>query len=134
MKWFSIFVKIQGLVYLLKFNIMVIKSGHISNPLTIIAIFAGLAEIGGTVVLPLLSEKNQFIFIWYVMLFPILLVIIFFYILYKKNHVLYSPSDYQNDESFLKAKITFENNINEGTTEVIIGTGSNRIENSIIIE
>ena len=34
------------------------KTVHIKNPLTIIAIFAGLAEVGGTVVLPLLDLKQ----------------------------------------------------------------------------
>jgi hypothetical protein len=31
----------------------------ISNPLTIIAIFAGLAEVSGTVVLPFLKDDSQ---------------------------------------------------------------------------
>jgi hypothetical protein len=80
---------------------MVIKSGHISNPLTIIAIFAGLAEIGGTVILPLLSESNQSIFMWYVMGFPTLLVALFFYVLYHKREALYAPKDYENENNFI---------------------------------
>jgi len=35
---------------------MVDKIGPVKNPLTIIAIFAGLAETSGTVVLPLLKK------------------------------------------------------------------------------
>ena len=38
----------------------------VSNPLTIIGIFAGIAEVAGTAVLPLMSEPLQKIFIWYV--------------------------------------------------------------------
>ena len=53
----------------------------ISNPLTIIGIFAGIAEVAGTAVLPLMSESLQKIFIWYVMGFPILLVLLFFILL-----------------------------------------------------
>lgn len=80
---------------------MVEKIGRVSNPLTIIAIFAGIAEISGTVVLPLLSEKNQSIFLWYVMFFPVLLVICFFLTLIFNHGVLYGPGDYKDDISFL---------------------------------
>lgn len=80
---------------------MIEKIGRVSNPLTIIAIFAGIAEISGTIVLPLLSEKNQNIFLWYVMFFPVLLVSCFFLILYFKHEVLYSPGDYKDDASFI---------------------------------
>lgn len=50
---------------------------HIKNPLTIIAIFSTLAEAAGVAVLPFVSEELQRIFIWYVIGFPILLVILF---------------------------------------------------------
>ena len=39
----------------------------ISNPLTIIGLFAGIAEVAGTVVLPFVSLELQKFFIWYVM-------------------------------------------------------------------
>ncbi len=90
----------------------------ISNPLTIVGIFAGIAEVAGTVVIPFLSENLQATFMWYVMLFPILLVILFFLTWNFNPTVLYSPSDYQHEENFLtiltkgyKSKI--ENNIDE---------------------
>ncbi len=38
---------------------MVEKIGHIKNPLTVIAIFAALAEVSGTVVLPFLDKETQ---------------------------------------------------------------------------
>jgi len=75
----------------------------VSNPLTIIAIFAGLAEVGGTAVLPFIIEKNQSVFLWFVMLFPVLLVILFFLTLNFNHKVLYAPSDYRTDEGFLTA-------------------------------
>ena len=53
----------------------VIKMIGIKNPLSIIAIFAALAEVSGTIVLPLLKEPVQVIFVWFVMLFPALLVL-----------------------------------------------------------
>lgn len=80
---------------------MVENVKKISNPLTIIAIFAALAEVNATVVLGLLDESVQPVFIWFIMIFPILLVLCFFGTLVFKNRVMYSPSDYKNDESFL---------------------------------
>lgn len=89
---------------------MIEKVKSVSNPLTIIAIFAGLAEIGGTIVLPLLEKDVQSIYIWFLMSFPTLLVLIFFFTLYKNHHVLYAPSDFKDDNHFmqlLEEKLTF---------------------------
>lgn len=58
---------------------MVEKIGHIKNPLTVIAIFAGIAEISGTIVLPFISEENQATYIWFLMSFPFFLVLVFFF-------------------------------------------------------
>jgi len=74
----------------------------ISNPLTIIAIFAGLAEINGTVVLGLVPENLQEIFLWFIILFPSILVVVFFLTLNYNPKVLYAPSDFSNEEKFLK--------------------------------
>lgn len=74
----------------------------ISNPLTIIAIFAGLAEINGTVVLGLVPESLQSIFLWFIILFPSILVLIFFLTLNFNPKVLYAPSDFSNEDNFLK--------------------------------
>jgi len=48
----------------------------IQNPLTIIAIFAGLAEIAGTVALATVNREIQPTFVWFVMGFPVLLVLL----------------------------------------------------------
>jgi hypothetical protein len=77
------------------------KVGMIKNPLTIIAIFAGIAELSGTIVLPLLKDNIQFIFVWFVMFFPVGLVVLFFFVLIFRNNVLYAPSDYKNEENFV---------------------------------
>lgn len=79
---------------------MNITGNIIKNPLTIIAIFAGIVEIGSNTVLPFLTDENQSTYIWFLMIFPILLVLIFFYILYNKHEVLYAPSDYTDDKVF----------------------------------
>ena len=78
-----------------------INSGNIiKNPLTIIAIFAGIVEIGSNTVLPFLTPENQSTYIWFLMIFPFILVLIFFYILYNKHHVLYAPSDLNDEKIF----------------------------------
>lgn len=82
---------------------MIEKITSVKNPLTIIAIFAAIAEISGTFVLPLIAEPNQAIYIWFLMLFPSGLVVAFFATLHFNNKVLYAPSDFKNEENFLAA-------------------------------
>ena len=78
-----------------------INSGNIiKNPLTIIAIFAGIVEIGSNTVLPFLTAENQSTYIWFLMVFPFVLVLIFFFILYTRHHVLYAPSDFNDEKNF----------------------------------
>lgn len=72
----------------------------ISNPLTIIAVFAGLAEAFATIALIKLPENSQQVFLYFVMGFPTLLVILFFYTLHKNHKVLYGPSDYKDQSMF----------------------------------
>jgi uncharacterized membrane protein YdcZ (DUF606 family) len=68
----------------------------VSNPLTIIAIFAGLAETLATVALVKLPPEIQGVFVYFVMAFPSGIVILFFIVLFFKNTVLYAPSDFEN--------------------------------------
>lgn len=74
----------------------------VRNPLTIIAIFAGLAEISGTGILPFISEPNQATYIWFLIVFPLVLVILFFITLNFNQKVLYSPSDFRDEENYMK--------------------------------
>lgn len=80
---------------------MIEKIGHIKNPLSVIAIFAAIAEISGTTVLPFIEANNQSIYIWFLMLFPTLLVGIFFVTLNFNHRVLYAPSDYRDENNFI---------------------------------
>jgi hypothetical protein len=80
---------------------MIEKIKAINNPLTIIAIFAGLAELAGTVAIRLVTPELQYIFIWFVMGLPVMLVVLFFMTLNFNPKVLYAPSDFQNEENFL---------------------------------
>jgi hypothetical protein len=74
--------------------------GWIRNPLTVIGVFAGVAEICGTVVLPRLDPELQCVFVWFVMGFPVLLVAAFFLTLNLNPRCLYAPSDYRDESIF----------------------------------
>ena len=76
---------------------------RVSNPLTIIATFAGLAEVFATIALINTPEEIQSIFVYFVMGFPTLLVVLFFAVLMFNNKALYAPSDFSNQEHYLEA-------------------------------
>jgi len=80
---------------------MIEKIKFIRNPLTIIAIFAELAEMAGVSALGLLNEELQKIFIWFVMIFPTLLVILFFITLNFNSKALYASSDFRDESNFI---------------------------------
>lgn len=82
---------------------MLEKILHVKNPLTIIAVFAAIAEVFGTAVLPFIDKENQFVFIWFLMIFPLLLVTLFFLTLNFNHRVLYAPSDYDDEDNFMQA-------------------------------
>jgi len=75
----------------------------VSNPLTIIALFAALAEIAGTVAIKLVAPELQPTFIWFVMIFPTLIVVLFFVTLNFNAKVLYAPGDFKNEENYFAA-------------------------------
>lgn len=82
---------------------MVTKHGWVRNPLSVIAIFAGVAEVCGAAVLPQLDGEAQAKFMLFVMFFPCALVGLFFYILWFKAKVLYAPADYKDDANYMAA-------------------------------
>lgn len=90
----------------------------VSNPLTIIGFFAGIAEVSGTIVLPFVSHELQYIFIWYVMGFPILLVAIFFLTLNFNSCVLYAPSDFANESNYMKLTQKKVNEVDEKIEDI----------------
>ncbi len=75
---------------------------RVTNPLTIIAIFAALAEINSTVAIALVKAELQEIFLWFVILFPTLLVSLFFVTLNFNSKVMYAPSDFSNEDNYLR--------------------------------
>lgn len=109
---------------LLGFEVNVSSINHIKNPLTIVGIFAGIVEISANLVLPFLDKENQVTYVWFLMLFPTLLVIMFFATLNWNHGVLYAPSDYQNDAAFVqiyaRQKMQIDDNVVEGDSSVVV--------------
>ncbi|WP_299393208.1 hypothetical protein [Pelagibius sp.] len=71
------------------------------SPLTVLGGFAGLSEVSMAYVLIKLSPELQSTFVWFVMLFPVVLVIGFFFILFVRPAVWFSPQDYDDPKHYL---------------------------------
>lgn len=87
-------------------NMLNIKK-KISNPMTVIAIFAFISETSAAVSLPFLDNAEREIYIWFLISFPFYLLLLFFITLNFNYRSLYAPSDFDKDDHFLKA---FEDN------------------------
>ncbi|MCU1749620.1 hypothetical protein [Pseudomonas sp. 6D_7.1_Bac1] len=74
----------------------------ITNPMTIIAIFAALSETSAAVSLPFLDNQEREIYIWFLISFPFYLLFLFFITLNFNYKSLYAPSDFQKSKQFVK--------------------------------
>lgn len=82
-------------------NMLKIKK-KISNPMTVIAIFAAISETSAAVSLPFLDNQDREIYVWFLISFPFYLLFLFFITLNFNYRSLYSPSDFGKDKNFLK--------------------------------
>ncbi len=76
----------------------------IDNPLTVIGVFAAVSEISMATIAALSPELRP-IFLWFVMGFPPFLVALFFATLNFNHRVLYAPSDFRDDSSFVSLAV-----------------------------
>lgn len=76
---------------------------RITNPLTLIAIFATLSETSAAISLPFLDDDDKDTYIWFLISFPFYLLFLFFATLNFNYRSLYAPSDFENGEHFIKA-------------------------------
>lgn len=76
---------------------------RITNPMTVIAIFATLSETSAAVSLPFLDNKEREIYIWFLISFPFYLLLLFFVTLNFNYRSLYAPSDFEKGKHFIKA-------------------------------
>ena len=77
-------------------------TAKISNPLTVVAVFSGLAEAFATVALVNVPHDIQQLFVYFVMAFPTLIVLLFFAVLNWNPTVLYAPSDFEDETMYLE--------------------------------
>ncbi len=76
---------------------------RVSNPLTLIALFSGVSESVGLGVLPFLEAVPAYfqgVLIWFLALFPTLIVVLFFTTLNFNRKSLYAPSDFDDETLF----------------------------------
>jgi hypothetical protein len=76
---------------------------RITNPMTIIAIFATLSETSAAVSLPFLDEEERELYVWFLISFPFYLLLLFFATLNFNYKSLYAPSDFEKGKHFMKA-------------------------------
>jgi CheY-like chemotaxis protein len=79
------------------------------NPLGIIALFivliygvAGLVTTFATS----LTVSERLPLIWFLVIFPVVVLIVFAWLVSKHSGKLYSPSDYKNEENYVKMQMT----------------------------
>jgi hypothetical protein len=74
----------------------------IENPLTIIGVFAGITEILSSAALPFLQSNTQSLFTWFLVLFPFVLILLFFGTLNFNREAFYAPGDFKDQRDFLE--------------------------------
>jgi hypothetical protein len=92
----------------------------ITNPISIIAVFALITETSAAVSLPFLDNEERKIYIWLLISFPFFLSFLFFITLNFNYRSLYAPSDFENDSSFLKAFEETGSHMHETATQTDI--------------
>ncbi|MFP3517587.1 hypothetical protein SB766_15455 [Pseudomonas sp. SIMBA_077] len=77
---------------------MIKNKFRVNNPLTVIAIFSMLTEASAAVSLPYIDRENQKIYVWFLIVFPSILITLFFLTLNFKNKTLYTPMDFAKEK------------------------------------
>lgn len=75
----------------------------ITNPMTLIAMFATLSETSAAVTLPFLDDDERDLYVWFLISFPFYLLLLFFATLNFNYRSLYAPSDFDDEKHFVKA-------------------------------
>jgi hypothetical protein len=75
----------------------------LTNPITLIALFATLSETSAAISLPFLDADDRDLYVWFLISFPFYLLLLFFVTLNFNYRSLYAPSDFQDENNFVKA-------------------------------
>src|SRR5947209_7163766 len=80
------------------------------NPLGILALFIaliyGMAALVLEVAVAKLAGANQTVLVWFLVIFPVVVLLTFAWLVVKHHRKLYGPADYRSDESFLADPLT----------------------------
>lgn len=76
---------------------MIKRPIKINNPLTVIAIFSMLTETSAAVSLPYIDSENQHIYVWFLIIFPSVLITFFFLTLNFNSKTLYTPREHTKE-------------------------------------
>lgn len=77
------------------------RSSTFRTPLAVIGAFAAFSEITITVGMVHAPQTMQVLFAWFTMLYPLVLMILFFIFLWFKPGVLYAPQEYKQESNFM---------------------------------
>jgi hypothetical protein len=89
----------------------------ITNPMTVIAIFATLSETSAALSLPFLDDDERDIYIWFLISFPYYLILLSFATLNFNYRSLYAPSDFEKGKHFIKVMDRAERPDNDAMPE-----------------
>ena len=80
-------------------------SAVVRNPLSVIALFVLLVEAIATITLVKVVAQQEIAvpLVWFIVIFPALIAVLFFTTLWWRHECLYSPMEYRSDKSFLTA-------------------------------
>lgn len=89
------------------------KAKKITNPLTIIGMFAMLSETAVSVLATHVDKSILGAFLWFIMGFPVLLLVLFFLTLNFNRIALYAPGDFDDEKNFYNALSIKHNVVNK---------------------
>lgn len=107
------------------------KIKKITNPLTIIGMFAMLSETTVSVLATHVDKSIQGTFLWFVMGFPVLLLLLFFLTLNFNRIVFYAPGDFNDERNFYNA-LSCKHKVVDNIENVI--ELSNKTKNELVIK
>ena len=71
------------------------------NPLGIVALFIVLVYMMASVTL-FAAGDHQAVIVWFLVLFPVLVLAVFAWLVVRHHHKLYAPADFRDDETFIR--------------------------------
>jgi len=91
----------------MKTDFITAAKGLTRNPLGIIALFVSLIYgfaclVLSTSISNLHGDSERLPLIWFIIMFPLVILVAFIFLVIKHHEKLYSPSDYRGDESFIQ--------------------------------